>query len=59
MRRGTFVPAATALVVQACCAHDEREWVIDAKNKTGESDEDRFNTLLRQKGCLDMVARLF
>ncbi|MDX0524482.1 RraA family protein [Sinorhizobium medicae] len=46
------VPAADAESLLAKCrAHAERERAINEKNRTGEPDWDRFNTLLRQKGC--------
>ena len=41
---------AEALLVK-CRAHAERERVINEKNKTGQPDWERFNALLRQKGC--------
>lgn len=46
------VPAADAqALLVKCRAHAERERVINEKNKTGQPDWDRFNALLRQKGC--------
>jgi regulator of RNase E activity RraA len=46
------VPAAEAeSLLTKCRAHAERERIINEKNKTGQPDWDRFNALLRQKGC--------
>ncbi|MBS7541711.1 RraA family protein [Ancylobacter oerskovii] len=46
------VPAAEAEGLLAKCrAHAARESAIIEKNRTGEPDWERFNALLRQKGC--------
>lgn len=46
------VPAAdAATLLVKCRAHAERERIINEKNKTGQPDWERFNALLRQKGC--------
>lgn len=46
------IPAhqAASLLIK-CQAHAERERTINEKNMTGNLDWDRFNELLRKKGC--------
>ena len=46
------IPAAdAALILPLCHAHADKERRIAANNTMGAVDWDRFNTLLRQKGC--------
>lgn len=46
------IPAADApLILPLCHAHAERERKIAKNNAMGVVDLDRFNSLLRQKGC--------
>ncbi|SEN75318.1 Regulator of RNase E activity RraA [Paracoccus alcaliphilus] len=46
------IPAAdAAAVLRLCRAHAEKEAMIAAKNAQGKLDWDRFNAILRAKGC--------
>lgn len=46
------IPAADArTLLPLCLAHAEKERKIAANNASGKLDWDRFNALLRQKGC--------
>lgn len=46
------IPAADAeRLLPLCLAHAEKERRIAANNATGKLDWDRFNALLREKGC--------
>lgn len=44
-------PQDAERLLEKCRAHAARERTINDKNKTGEPDWERFNALLRQKGC--------